>query len=126
MPDNDTPEPLTTLDFVTRYPHKYWISDWTKDEAYPDGFRYKLLSVRPEPEEFIELLLVLEQPGGLKTVMEHLDVSPSRFDRTAQTFVEGLTEAYGLGFELLDLSATRTFEDFERVVTQAGWYEVEP
>ena len=117
---------LTTLDFVTHYPHKYWISNWAKDDAYPAGFRYKLLSVRPEPDDLIELMLVLEQPGGQKMVMKHLDVSPSAFDRTAQTFVEGLSEAYGLDFELLDLSSVRTSEEFERVVSEAGWHEFEP
>ena len=126
MPDDHTSETLTTLDFVRRFPHKYLISNWAKDDTYPDGFRYKLLSVRPEPDDFIELLLVLEQPGGEKTVMKHLDVAPSAFDRTAQTFVEGLTEAYGLDFEQLDLSAIRASEEFDRVVTEAGWHEVEP
>jgi hypothetical protein len=126
MPDNNTSEPLTTLDFVTRYPHKYWISNWAKDDAYPAGFRYKLLSVRAEPDDLIELMLVLEQPGGQKTVMKHLDVLPSAFDRTAQTFVEGLAEAYGLDFELLDLSSVRASEEFERVVSEAGWHEFEP
>ena len=126
MNNDHTSDPLTTLDFATRYPHKYWISDWSKDETYPDGFRYKLLSMRPDPGDFIELLLVLEQSGGEKTVMKHLDVAPSAFDRTAQTFVEGLAEAYGLDFELLDLSAIRTSEEFGRVVAEAGWHEVEP
>jgi hypothetical protein len=126
MPNDNTSEPLTTLDFATRFPHKYWISNWAKDDTYPDGFRYKVLSVRAEPDDFIELLLVLERPGGEKTVMKHLDVAPSAFDRTAQTFVEGLTEAHGLDFEPLDLSAIRTSEEFERIVTEAGWHEVEP
>jgi hypothetical protein len=126
MPDGHTSEAVTTIDFVTRYPHKYWISDSAKDGTYPEGFRYKVLSVHPEPEGLIELVLALEQPGGHKTVMKHMDVSPSAFDRTVQIFVEGLAEEYGLDFESLDLSAIRTFDEYERVVTQAGWHEFEP
>ncbi len=117
------PEALITVDFETRFPHHYWISTWATDEQYPKGFRYKILSVRPEPDGLFELVVVLEQRGGLKTEMENLSISPSAFERTAKIFVDGLADSYGIKFEMLDTSSCRSAEEFDRVVTRAGWNE---
>jgi hypothetical protein len=106
---------------MTHFPHKYWVSSWSKDEQYPEGFRYKLLSVRPEPDGLIELLVVLEDASGAKSEMTRLDVSPSALDRTAATFTEGLSDAYGIEFTEFDLTKVRSEREFERRVKESGW-----
>ena len=121
MRDYDSTIGIVTIDFRTRFPHKYWVSSWSKDEQYPQGFRYKLLSVRPEPDGLIELVVVLEEASGTKSEMTRLDVSPSALDRTAATFTEGLSEEHGIDFSELDLSKVCSEREFERRVKEAGW-----
>ena len=124
MTDAPQGEGLLSFDFDTRFPHRFWISDWTSDASYPDGFRYKLLSGRDTASDDIEFLIVVEAVNGAKTILKHYDVTASAFDRTARTFVEGLAEEHRLDFRLLDLSEVRTPEEFERRVTEAGWREI--
>lgn len=124
MPDYDSTTALVSIDFTTRFPHKYWVSSWSKDEQYPQGFRYKLLSVRPEPAGLIELVVVLEEASGAKTEMSRLDVSSSALDRTAITFTDGLSEEYKIEFTELDLTKVRTELEFERRVKAAGWHSI--
>ena len=112
---------LITLDFVRRFPHRFWISQWTSDEHYPDGYRYKVLSARTEPEGPIELVVVLEERSGDKTELKRIDVSRDAFDRTAEIFLSGLEETYDLDFEEVDCTAVRHAEQFERMVAAAGW-----
>lgn len=114
---------VVIFDFTSRFPHKFWVSSWAKDEQYPEGFRYKLLSVRPEPNGLIELVVLVEQTSGDKSEMTRLDISPSAFNRTAATFTAGLAEEYNLDFEELDLSSVRTEQHFREVVISAGWQE---
>ena len=124
--NEQAPEALVTIDFETRFPHKFWISTWATDEQYPNGFPYKLLSVRPEPDGLLDFVVVLEQRGGAKTEMKNLSISPSAFDRTAKIFVEGLADSYGVEFEMLDTSSCRSAAEFNRVVTKAGWHDWQP
>jgi len=119
-------EALISLDFSKSFPYKYWISTWAKDESYPKGFRYKLLTVHNEHEDMIEMVLVLEEPGGLKNEMERMKVSPSAADRTCAIFTDGLAETHGIQFEELDMAGLRSEEEFEKRVTEAGWYKWQP
>ena len=118
----DTTSGALVIDFTARFPHKFWLSTWSDDDQYPEGFRYKLLSARPEPDGPIELVVLLEESSGDKSELTRVDVSPSAFDRTAATFVDGLTEEYGIEFEEIDATGTRTLEDFERLVGASGWH----
>jgi len=121
MRDYDTTEAFVSIDFNKIFPHKYWVSSWSNDEQYPSGFRYKLLSVRPEPEGLIELVVLLEERSGAKTEMQRLNVSPSAFDRGAKIFIDGLTEEHNIEFTELDLTNVRDESEFERITKAAGW-----
>ncbi len=121
MSDQEAPQSLITLDFATLFPHKYWVSDWSKDESYPEGFRYKILSVRDEAAAALEMAIVLEQPGGNKKVLKSLEGDLQVMEHTAKVFVERLAEEYGIEFDEFDFSFVRTFEDFERRAKEAGW-----
>lgn len=122
-PDYDATDAIVSIDFASLFPHVFWVSSWAADDQYPDGFRYKLLSVRPEPEGHIQLVVVLEQTDGSKHELSRLDISPSAFCRTANTFVEGLSEAYGIAFTPIDLSSVVDQSEFERRVIAAGWLQ---
>jgi hypothetical protein len=74
----------------------------------------------------IHMVLVLEEPGGIKTEMESLQMSPSAADRTCAIFTDGLRDEHGITFGELDLSEVRSADEFEQKVTKAGWYEWEP
>ena len=120
------PDASLSFDFQTTFPHKFWISSWNRDHSYPAGFRYKLLSARREPAGPIELVVILEQPGGFKTEMKRYDVEREAFDRVAQTFVDGLAVSHAVDFEVVDLSWVLDPREFEEAAQAAGWYEWEP
>lgn len=123
-PEYDSTEAFVSLDFETYFPHKYWLSSWARDEQYPEGFRYKLLSVRSEADDLIQLLVIIEEISGVKSEMTRLDVSSSALDQTAATFTEGLSEEYNIEFTELDLTKVDTEPEFEQLVEAAGWYSI--
>jgi len=122
-PYYDSTDAIVSIDFTSLFPYVFWVSSWSADDQYPDGFRYKLLSVRPEPAGHIQLVVVLEETDGSKHELSRLDVSPSAFGRTANTFVEGLSEEYGIAFTAIDLSSVFDQSEFERRVIAAGWLQ---
>ena len=117
---------FVTLDFIRRFPHRFWITDWSSDEHYPAGYRYKILSSREEPDGPMEFVVLLEERSGQKTEMKRLSISPLSFDHTADVFVSGLADSYDLKFELVDCTAARSEDQFERIVTAAGWHSYQP
>ena len=117
---------LLTFDFVDLFPFKFWISDWSSDNQYPDGFRYKLMSAHRESGDVIQFLVVLQQRSGDKEVLSNLDVNASVFDRVATKFVNGLAEKHGLTFEEQDFSSCRTLAAFDAEAARLGWSLTEP
>jgi hypothetical protein len=97
--------------------------DWGTDEAYPAGFRYKLLSALNKPADTIELLIILQQRDGSKEVLKHYDVNAPAFDRFVATFVEGLAEKHEIAFELQDFRSCDTLEKFEAHAASFGWLD---
>ena len=119
-----SPEPLVTIDFQDNFPHKFWISNWSRDESYPNGFRYKILSVRNRQTDYIEFLVVLEERSGYKTEMHHADVRSQAFPRISEIFVEGLRDEHNLDFQEQDFSETKTSEEFDVAIKAFGWKEL--
>jgi hypothetical protein len=119
---NDVPQPIISIDFKESFPYKIWISTWSKDESYPIGFRYKLLSVRNESSEYVELVIVLEEPGGYKTEMKRMDIKISSFDDIAWGFVRGFEETYGIEFQVQDFSEIKTKEQFDVLSAKMTWH----
>src|SRR5262245_9586311 len=109
------------LDFARYFPHKFWTSDWSEDDQYPNGFRYKLLSARDEKKQVVELVLLLEVRHANKQEMHRAQVKVAAADGYARVFVDGLEEEHGLDFEEQDFTAVRTAEEFDRAVTAHGW-----
>ena len=119
-------ETLVAVDFQRRFPHLFWKSSWTRDDERPAGFRYKLLSVRTEPSGAMELVVALEEAGGATTEVNRLEVSQSAFEKTAAIYVDGLSDEQHLTFYAVDLIKCRTPEGFDRILTEAGWFETTP
>ena len=111
------------LDFVRLFPHKTWVSSWSKDSQYPDGFRYKLFTIRHAEEKRFEMVLVLETSEGDKEEMERLILSPSAVERTCQIFTNGLAEEHEIDFEEQDFSDVSTLDEYEKRAKMFGWKE---
>ena len=111
------------IDFETWFPHKAWLSSWSKDELYPQGFRYKLLAMRPEPRGLLEMMLVLEDGAGSHKEEARVHASAHALDTRAATFTEGLGKHYRITFRELDLSHVRTESELIDRLKALGWYE---
>lgn len=109
------------LDFVRFFPHKFWISTWGSDPSYPEGFRYKLLTVRDEKRECIEIILLLEQRDGDKQEMHRATIDLRKADDYARIFWKGLEEEHGLSFEEQDFTAVRSIVEFNEAVAAHDW-----
>lgn len=114
-------EPLD-IDYVHRFPHRYWFSTWTTDEEHPDGVRYKLLSARQDSTGPVELVVVAEDRRAKLTVVDRTSVSASAFEKTVAVYVDGLSDSLGVSFFAIDLSRQHTAADTMRILVDAGWY----
>ena len=121
-PEDEQPEDggLIQLDFEQTFPHVFWTSGWGTDGEYPDGFRYKVLSMRREPSGDFEVVLVHESRDGYKTEMQHWSVPAGSFDASAE-MIQMLEQEFGVTFDRVDMSDVRTFEEFEARSRQIGW-----
>jgi hypothetical protein len=122
MSAENAPQGIISIDFNETFPYKFWISTWSKDESYPLGFRYKLLSVRNTNDDFVELVIVLEEPDGYKTEMKRMDIEISAFDDFAGGFVRGFEETYGIEFQLQDFSQVKAKEEFDALSKKMTWH----
>jgi len=113
--------PLITMNFTETFPGIYWISDWSVDETYPNGYRYKILSSVNEDSGLADLVVIIEEKDGSKTEMKRLEVSASALERTGKIFVDGLEEEFGLDFQAQDYRHVRTAEEFESETRKNGW-----
>jgi hypothetical protein len=62
------PQGFVHLDFERTFPHVLWTSDCGVDHDYPDGFRYKVLTIWPGPRGNFEVVLLHETRSGAKTI----------------------------------------------------------
>jgi hypothetical protein len=116
-------ESAAAIDFETWFPHKAWLSSWSKDDLYPQGFRYKLLAMRPEPRGLLEMMLVLEDGAGSSKEEARVHATAHAVDARAADFTEGLGKHYGVTFKAFDLSQARTEDELIDRLKASGWYE---
>lgn len=115
------PQGLIHLDFEQTFPHIFWTSGWMQDSEYPEGCRYKVLSMRREPNGDIEVVLVQEARDGTKMVLQRLSVAFDDFAASAADFIQMLEERLGVTFDRVDMTSVRTPEEFEAKSRQIGW-----
>jgi hypothetical protein len=114
------PEAYVRLDFIRTFPHIFWISSVSYDQEAPNGFRYKMFTVRHEPGMNVELILLRERDDGIKRVLAHMQGSMEKFG-TTQDIIRELQSSANVEFEQFDLSSIRTFDDFRIHAIEVGW-----
>jgi len=121
MKHSDISSGLVTYDFERFFPHKSWVSDWATDETYPAGFCYKILSVRDEIDDQVELVLVRAFRDGTKEKLHRASVRIDEADEAANIFSRGLSQKFGLDFEEQDYTSTRSLGQFHVLIQKYGW-----
>jgi hypothetical protein len=114
------PDGFIRLDFTHTFPHVFWASSIGYDERSPEGFRYKVLTMRREPEMVIELVLLRESVNGTKTQLAHMQAPLDKFGATGD-MVRQLGQDQSVSFERFDLTQIRTFEEFRTKAIEIGW-----
>jgi len=114
------PEGLVNLDFVQTFPHIFWVSTIGTDEKSPEGYRYKILTMRREPEMTVEFILLRETVSGYKTTIAHKRGPLNTFG-AIPGIVQQLGKDKGVAFEQFDFSNIRSFAEFQSRTIQSGW-----
>jgi hypothetical protein len=114
-------DPLITINFKETFPGIYWISNWSVDESYPDGYRYKILSNVNKESGMADLVVVIEEKDGTKTEMSRLEVEASSLERIGKVFVDGLEKDFGLDFHMQDYTHIETADEYESEIYKNGW-----
>lgn len=108
------------LDFERTFPHVFWTSNWGNDAEFPSGFRYKVFSRRHAPAGDLEVVLLQEARNGRKTEMQRWSVPPDKFDASDE-MIRMLEQDFSVKFDRVDMSAVRSFDEFEARSRQIGW-----
>jgi hypothetical protein len=111
------------FDFESTFPHVFWTSNWGVDDEFPDGIRYKVFSVRREPDGDFEVVLLHELRDGTKEQRLRWLVPPGELAKH-DGVIRMLEQKFSVRFERADLSDVRTLEELETRARQLGW-EVE-
>jgi hypothetical protein len=114
------PDGYVRLDFTHTFPHVVWVSSIGYDERSPEGFRYKALTMRHEPEMIVELVLLRESINGTKTIVTNARGSIDKF-AAIDEMIRQLGEGQSVTFTRFDLSDLRTPDDFSARAIEIGW-----
>ena len=121
MPESRETHGFVKIDFVEYFPYKMWISNWAKDQSYPNGFRYKVLTTRNHTDGTIEFVLLIESRDGEKEEMHRCRVKGKAMDGYARLFCKGLEDEHDIEFEEQDFSSVHSQEDFDKMAIRYGW-----
>lgn len=113
---------IVNFDFQNVFPYKFWISNWLTDESYPAAVCYKILSVRDEPSNRAQVVLVRSFRDGAKEILHRAEVPFSEVESASQILTGGLKEKLNLNFEEQDFQTARTLSDFNRIASRHGWH----
>jgi hypothetical protein len=114
---------LPAIDFSNVYPHLIWVSSEARDRDQPDGFRYKLLSVRHEACQTVEFVIVRENHLGDRARVIHARGPVHSFEATTESVLAHLGQNAGVTFELYDLRDACDLERFRAKLSAFGWEE---
>jgi hypothetical protein len=114
------PQGFVNLDFISTFPHVFWVSTVTTDNRAPQGFRYKMLTMRREPEMTVDIILLRETVDGRKETL-----SAKRGPLSTFGIIDGIVQQLGrdkrVTFERFDFSDVRSYDDFKTKAVEAGW-----
>jgi hypothetical protein len=126
MRNEEVADAFVNFDFSRWFPHAFWVSEWKEDQSYPDGYRYKVLSVRDVVDDRAEVVVVLEERNGNKTEMARVAGPLTGVRGMATHFTDGLGRRFGLIFEEQDFSAIRDEDEFYVKAKECGWTLTDP
>jgi hypothetical protein len=109
------------FDFKVLFPYKFWISSWGKDQSYPNGFRYKILTGIDRRAGTARIVILLEEADECKTPVADLVYERHDIDHVATSMVEHLETQFHVMFEAYDFSGANSFEDYVRLSQENGW-----
>ena len=112
---------VVNFDYQRWFPHIFWVSQWTSDDSYPNGYCYKLLSVRDEVTGRVEVVVLLAERNGNKHEMTRFSISLVEVRGAAKIWVDGLSKRFNLDFEEQDYSAICTQDEFNDETQKYGW-----
>jgi hypothetical protein len=120
---DDAQGAFITLDFETWFPYFFWISTWQKDESYPDGFRYKLMSARNTVSDEFDAVLVHQRKNGDKKAMKAWSgpVGEAGLNELRRIAAK-CEEAFDIEFQEQDLSGAKSEEEFALKTEEFGWH----
>jgi len=96
------------FDYWRWFPHIFWFSGWTSNSLWPNGFCYKVLSVRDEFASRVEVVVLLEESDGNKHEMYRFSIPAIQTRGTVEFLIGDLSRRHGLRFEEQDYSGVRT------------------
>ncbi len=111
-------------DFIRVFPYKWLVSSWSKDNVYPLGFRYKIISAHDKEASTIEILTLIQSADGRETVMKRCELDLDHADDFIHLFINGLQEEYGITFEMQDFSGISSAEQFNSMAATSSWHTV--
>jgi len=113
------------IDFITTFPFIDWVSEWGADESYPEGFRYKVVSVLREPETTTEFVLIRELRDGTKAELSRFTGAADRMSAVEEA-IRRLGQQLSIRFQRFDMRAYRTFAAYKERAIELGWDHHEP
>ena len=112
---------LPLIDFREVFPYLAWLSTEGHSDKYPDGFRYKLLSVRTADAKTVEFALIRVLHDGTEMVALHARGPLEPFGESATALVRDFSRRTGVEFRRIDLTDVRDPETFRAKAADLGW-----
>jgi hypothetical protein len=113
---------LQAIDFIRTFPYRFWYSAWFADEDHPAGCRYKILSTRTAPSGPFEVVVLVQLADGSTSEADRSQLSEAAFEKTAQLYVDGLSQNGKLVMFAVDLIRCRDRDAMQRILDEAGWF----
>jgi hypothetical protein len=112
---------FVVFDFEDTLPYKFWVSTWGSDASFPDGYCYKLLSVRDVKQGLVQFVLLREEREDAKSEQMRHTIKAAKADEAAAHLIGGLSRKFAISFQEQDFSKVRTFEEYQALAVSYGW-----
>ena len=112
---------LPTVDFHRYFPHLVAVSEVASDDAFPQAFQYKYLTVRDEVDHVVFVALTRRE-GSDRIVRLLLAKGPVEgSEKTLRDAVASFSKTVKVKFEFIDLRDIKTYAEFSDRTKSLGW-----
>jgi hypothetical protein len=112
---------VVNFDYERWFPHIFWISQWVTDNSFPEGYCYKILSVRDQTAKRVELVVLLNERNGDKSEMHRFSITTEHARPAGQDWATMLAKKFALEFEEQDYTGVSTSDEFNTATQTYGW-----